>query len=75
MGLLTLDPNKRLGNLYNGVSDARSMPWFQVVNWPMVENKKIQPPWFPELTNQLDCKYFDQYPDSGDKICEPSPQE
>jgi len=38
----------------------------------MVEAKKIQPPWVPELASNTDFQYFDEYPDSGTPIEEPS---
>jgi protein kinase A/protein kinase X len=38
----------------------------------MVKQKKIQPPWVPELSNNIDFSYFDEYPDSGNAIQTPS---
>ena len=38
-------------------------------------NKEIVPPWVPELENGADDQYFEEYPDSGSVILEPSAEE
>lgn len=38
----------------DGAADIKKTAWFQGVDWKMVENKKIQPPWVPELTSEID---------------------
>lgn len=51
-----------------GAEDLKQHSWFRGVDWSMVKQKKIQPPWVPELANNLDFSYFDEYPDSGSAI-------
>ena len=70
-GLLTADLSKRLGCMANGADDVKQCAWFSGVDWNIVFQKKIQPPWVPELTSNTDYQYFDEYPDSGTPIEEP----
>ena len=58
--------------MVNASDDIKNQAWFRGVDWKMVEQKKIQPPWVPELQSNTDCQYFDQYPDNGVPIEEPS---
>lgn len=62
-GLLEPDLSKRLGCLSGGAEDIKANAWFQGVDWNIVRQKRIQPPWIPELTGDQDFQYFDQYPD------------
>lgn len=59
-GLLIKDPNKRLGG---GPEDAREImihPFFRGLNWRDLLEKKIQPPFVPEITSDTDTRYFDR---------------
>jgi len=58
--------------MVNAAEDVKGHIWFRGVDWAMVEAKKIQPPWVPELASSTDFQYFDEYPDSGTPIEEPS---
>jgi hypothetical protein len=40
--------------------------WFQGVDWKIVLQKRIMPPWLPELTSDHDFQYFDIYPDQDE---------
>ena len=71
-GLLEQDLSKRLGCMVNAAEEVKQHIWFRGVDWAMVTQKKIQPPWVPELSNGTDFKYFDEYPDSGTPIEEPT---
>ena len=53
-GLLESDLSKRLGCMVNGADDVKGHPWFRGVDWAMVDAKKIQPPWVPELASSTD---------------------
>ena len=64
--LLESDVSKRLGCLSGGAEDVKANTWFQGVDWDIVAQKRIQPPWIPELKEAKDCKYFDKYPDQPD---------
>lgn len=63
VGLLEQDITKRLGCLSNKAEDIKQNAWFQGVDWNIVQQKRIQPPWIPELTSDQDFQYFDQYTD------------
>ena len=53
-GLLEQDLSKRLGCMVNGAEDIKQHIWFRGVDWSMVAQKKIQPPWVPELASSTD---------------------
>ncbi|EEB14423.1 RAC protein kinase DRAC-PK85, putative [Pediculus humanus corporis] len=58
-GLLIKNPQKRLGG---GVDDAREImnhPFFASVNWVDLVQKKITPPFKPQVTDDTDTRYFD----------------
>ncbi|GLH15517.1 RAC serine/threonine-protein kinase [Gryllus bimaculatus] len=58
-GLLIKDPNRRLGG---GVEDAKEImahPFFSCINWTDLEQKKIPPPFKPQVTSDTDTRYFD----------------
>jgi hypothetical protein len=40
--------------------------WFQGVDWNIVLQKRIQPPWLPELSSDHDFQYFDIYPEQDE---------
>lgn len=59
-GLLVKDPNNRLGG---GPDDAREImahPFFSCINWTDLVQKKITPPFKPQVTSDIDTRYFDQ---------------
>ena len=64
-----------MGCMVNAAKDIKDSKWFAGVDWPKVANKEIIPPWVPELENGMDDQYFEEYPDSGSIIMEPSPEE
>jgi protein kinase A len=49
--------------------------WFKGVDWNVVGRKEIPPPWIPEVSNDIDTTFFDNYPDSGSPTKIPSEQE
>ncbi|CAH0561310.1 unnamed protein product [Brassicogethes aeneus] len=57
-GLLVKDPLKRLGG---GPEDAREImahPFFRSIDWKDLFNKKIPPPFKPQVLNDTDTRYF-----------------
>lgn len=59
-GLLIKDPTKRLGG---GPDDAREImihAFFRGLNWQDLLEKKITPPFVPEITSETDTRYFDR---------------
>lgn len=53
-GLLEHDISKRLGCMKGGAVEIQQHTWFRGVDWNMVKQKKIQPPWVPELDSNTD---------------------
>ena len=58
MGLLEKDPNKRLGTVH-GAKEIIDHPWFKDLRWDLLEQRKINPPFVPNLDSEIDVKYVD----------------
>ena len=68
-GLLIKDPNQRLGALVlsdtgaivsGGANDVKRHPFFARINdWDGVLQKKLTPPWVPDVQSPMDTAYFD----------------
>lgn len=59
LGLLVKDPARRLGG---GPSDAREIKdhvFFEKINWDDLEQKKITPPFKPQVLSETDTRNFD----------------
>ncbi|XP_067126460.1 RAC serine/threonine-protein kinase [Centruroides vittatus] len=59
-GLLIKDPKKRLGG---GPDDAKEImihSFFRGMNWQDLLEKKVTPPFKPQVTSDTDTRYFDQ---------------
>ncbi|XP_062400208.1 RAC-gamma serine/threonine-protein kinase isoform X1 [Sardina pilchardus] len=59
-GLLIKDPNKRLGG---GPEDAKEImrhSFFTTLDWQEVYDKKLGPPFMPQVTSETDTRYFDE---------------
>ena len=56
---LVVDPSKRLGEGPNGSQNIKNHPFFKGINWEDAWNRKIKPPFIPNLRNDTDLKYFD----------------
>ena len=57
--LLVMDPKKRLGAGKDGAKNIKNHPFFEEIEWADIWNKRIIPPFVPNLENELDLKYFD----------------
>ncbi|KAI8074668.1 kinase-like domain-containing protein [Gongronella butleri] len=57
-GLLTRDPEQRLGS--NGSSEIKSHPFFASIDWQLLMQKKVQPPFKPSVENAFDTTNFDE---------------
>lgn len=58
-GLLIKDPNKRLGGGPNDAKDIMNHPFFSSIDWSDLVQKKIQPPFKPQVSSDTDTRYFD----------------
>ncbi|CAO3633309.1 unnamed protein product [Cunninghamella echinulata] len=56
-GLLTRDPETRLGN--NGTSEIKNHSFFSSIDWHLLMQKKLQPPFKPTVENAYDTTNFD----------------
>lgn len=57
MELLQRDPTKRLGS--NGAEEIKKHMFFASVDWTKLMAKKIQPPFKPSVTDNIDVSNFD----------------
>jgi len=57
--LLIVEPKNRLGYGKGGVEKIKNHPFFEEIDWNDIWNKKIIPPFIPELEDELDLRYFD----------------
>ncbi|KAJ8306134.1 hypothetical protein KUTeg_016679, partial [Tegillarca granosa] len=57
-GLLQKDKEQRLG-ARKDFMDIKIHPFFADINWNDLDNKKIPPPYNPNVSGQLDLKHFD----------------
>ena len=71
---LIADPLQRLGNR-EGAEEVKSHKWFLGVDWKVVYNRQIPPPWIPNLNSDIDTKYFDQNNDPDEEPVTPSAEE
>lgn len=53
------DPDKRIGGGPTDGEEIMMHPWFEGVDWNLILNKKIKPPFRPRLTSNTDVKNFD----------------
>ena len=58
--LLNVNPKKRLGYGEEDASKIKSHPYFEGIDWEKYLNKEIEPPFVPELNDEMDLKYFDK---------------
>lgn len=57
--LLAKSPKERLGGGPEDVKEIMVHPFFASINWKDLENKKITPPFKPQVTSDTDTRYFD----------------
>ncbi|CAI4054707.1 hypothetical protein SKDZ_02G0050 [Saccharomyces kudriavzevii ZP591] len=59
-GLLTKDPEKRLGAGPRDAAEVMEEPFFRNINFEDVLNLRIKPPYIPEIKSPEDTSYFEQ---------------
>jgi len=59
-GLLTIDPENRLGCSDGDASDIKNHPFFENIDWRKVLTKQHKPPYKPCLENTTDLRNIDQ---------------
>lgn len=65
--LLEADLTKRYGNLKGGVSDIKGHRLFKNLDFTLLSQKQLPPPYIPKVKNNSDIGNFANYPDS-DKV-------
>ncbi|KAI6181685.1 RAC serine/threonine-protein kinase [Aphelenchoides besseyi] len=58
-GLLMKDPSKRLGSGQNDWRELLPYGFFEGIDWNLLYQKQIEPPFVPELDSEYDTRYFD----------------
>uniref|UniRef100_A0A4W4EQ44 non-specific serine/threonine protein kinase n=1 Tax=Electrophorus electricus TaxID=8005 RepID=A0A4W4EQ44_ELEEL len=59
-GLLKKDPKQRLGGSPDDAKEVMAHKFFSSVNWQDVLQKKLIPPFKPQVTSETDTRYFDE---------------
>jgi len=59
-GLLTKDPNLRLGSGPNDSETIKSHDFFSEILWEKLAKGEVQPPWDPQINGSLDTSQFDK---------------
>eukprot|EP00158_Paraphelidium_tribonemae_P009248 Partr_v1_DN28811_c2_g1_i1_m33881 putative Ribosomal protein S6 kinase len=58
-GLFQRDPERRLGSGPTGTMEIQTHDFFRTINFDLLFQKAIEPPFKPEVDNDLDVSYFD----------------
>nr|XP_023680504.1 RAC-beta serine/threonine-protein kinase isoform X1 [Paramormyrops kingsleyae] len=58
-GLLKKDPKQRLGGGTDDAKEVMTHRFFSSINWQDVLQKKLTPPFKPQVTSETDTRYFD----------------
>lgn len=59
--ILQIDLSRRYGNLKNGSDDIKSHAWFSKIDWIILYNQDMQPPFVPHVSGSGDYSQFDKY--------------
>uniref|UniRef100_A0A8C8FG98 non-specific serine/threonine protein kinase n=1 Tax=Oncorhynchus tshawytscha TaxID=74940 RepID=A0A8C8FG98_ONCTS len=59
-GLLIKDPNKRLGGGPDDAKEIMRHSFFVAIDWQDVYDKKLVPPFMPQVSSETDTRYFDE---------------
>ncbi|KAM4020942.1 RAC-beta serine/threonine-protein kinase [Anomaloglossus baeobatrachus] len=58
-GLLKKDPKQRLGGGPTDAQEVKEHRFFAPINWQDVNQRKLTPPFKPQVTSEIDTRYFD----------------
>lgn len=57
-GLLIKNPKNRLGGGEDDVLEIMRHPFFTCINWQELAERKLTPPWKPDIQSETDTKYI-----------------
>jgi len=57
--LLTREPDQRLGSGPTDAQEIMSQPFFRTTNWDDIYQKRVQPPFLPQIKSATDTSNFD----------------
>ncbi len=58
-GLLEKDPAQRLGGGRDDAKEIMAHPFFAAVDWSALEQRRVEPPFKPQVMSDTDTRYFD----------------
>lgn len=69
-GLLQKNPTQRLGCVRGGrgAEDIQNHIWFAqggLIDWQKLERRQVTPPWVPQVSSPLDCRYYEAHSSSS----------
>ncbi len=59
LNIFVIEPDKRLGGGEDGAAEIKNHPWFKNIDWNFITEKKIKPPFRPQLKSNQDTSYID----------------
>jgi len=62
--LLTRDPAKRIGTGGKGSEEVKKHKWYRGLDFELLLNRGLRPPYVPDLQSADDTSMFDRYPES-----------
>lgn len=57
-GLLTKEPKRRIGSSEKDAREVMAHPFFVHVDWVSLVEKRLPPPWKPDVQSEFDTKYI-----------------
>jgi len=58
--LLQGDPSKRLGGGFGDGEEVKSHPFYSGIDWIAIQQRRVSPPFRPNVSQGGDVKYFDK---------------
>lgn len=69
-GLLQTPEHKRTGCQKGGTNDVKAHIWFDGIDWELLEQRKIPPPFAPVIQGKEDISNFPHYARGDDEVLE-----